>query len=61
MNQQLPFFMPMYPNRLDTEIDILRKRIDALEERIINLEKTKLINLDNPKKDKDYFKEGYMI
>ena len=60
MNQQIPFFMPMYPNGIKEEINRLERKIDKLEERIINLEKNKIIKL-NHNKDKDYFKEGYML
>lgn len=60
MNQQIPFFMPMYPSGIKEEINRLERRIDKLEEKIINLEKNKIIKL-NHNKDKDYFKEGYML
>lgn len=66
MNNQIPFFMPMYPNnRLDNNIierlNIIEKRLDKIEERITNLEKAKIIKLDNKKNSYENFKEGYMI
>lgn len=66
MNNQIPFFMPMYPNnRLDNNIierlNIIEKRLDKIEERITNLEKAKIIKLENKKNSYENFKEGYMI
>ena len=66
MNNQIPFFMPMDPNnRLDNNIierlNIIEKRLDKIEERITNLEKAKIIKLDNKKNSYENFKEGYMI
>lgn len=66
MNNQMPFFMPMYPNnRFDNNIierlNIIEKRLDKIEERITNLEKAKIIKLENKKNSYENFKEGYMI
>lgn len=66
MNNQMPFFMPMYPNnRIDNNIteklNILEKRLEKLEERVTYLEKTKMTKLQNNKNNYESFKEGYML
>ena len=67
MNNQLPFFMPMYPNNnqqnnmLEQKISMIKDRLENLEQRVRELERTKVTKIQNNKNNYDNFKEGYII
>lgn len=65
MNNNIPFFMPMYPSQLNNEmiqrITLLEEKVKDLETRINELEKTKLAKIKNKENNYDNFKGGYII
>ena len=61
MNQQIPLFMPMYPGGIQEEIARLKTRLDDMEERLTELEKTKTVKLNHQLEKKDSFKKGYIL